>query len=332
MKLLLSATAVALLFAAEPALRLAPEAETTVKKTFENGGSLEIVSANMTFTIEDEEHEVEVEDPEGSIEVSQSMTFTDTYGEREGGRFVSLTRTFGKLEDSNMQSFADEDGEVAENTEEGESALTGATVAFTWDPDKEDYKLEFVEDEDDRDESLLEGLLIEADYSFLLPDPELEVQEGDTWEVPALVFDTISSPGGDLKIWADGERDEEQDDFDERFREGLSGSLECEWSEVEEGKAVILLTGEVTTEIVNDVDASEMGDEAPEDLELTNTIQFEFTVKGKLLWDLEKHRAHSFSMEGDLTMTNIFEQSGGEMSLYREEVYEGTYYDRSSFE
>ncbi len=331
MKLLLPATLLATLCWSETSLHFAPEAETTVKKTFENGGLLELSSAEMTFTLEGEEHEVDVDGADGMIEVSLSATFTDTYGATKDGRLQSLQRSFGTLEDSNKRSFTDPQGESTEIEEEGESALAGSTVQFTWQPDEESYKIEFA-GEEELDEDLLVGLLVEADYAFLLPDPELGIEEGGTWELPALAFDQISNPGGDLKIWVDGVADEDQDEFDEKFRESLSGALECEWTKTEDGLATIKISGEISAEVVNEFELPEDVEDVPDDLEITNTIEFEFEVEGKLVWDLNKNRAQSFQIEGPLTMTNTFEQMGGGTEVRRIEVYEGTFYDRATFE
>ena len=329
MKVLLCAGLLTAFSLTAPTLEFAPEAGSKVTKTFENGGLLELQSVEVTLVFDGEEHEMTGEE-EGSIEISMSTVFTDEYGPLEEGRLTSLTRSFGEMTDRNVRSFLDEEGDEIEEEEEGESYLSGTAVAFEWDSEQEEYRLKFADDEE-RDEdtaaAMLKGLKIEADFTFLLPDEPVEV--GDTWELPASAFDHIGNPGGDLKIWVDGEEDEDQDDFDEEFRENLEGALECTWSEVEEGQATILISGTISTRIDNEIETPEG---APDDLELSNRIEFEFEVEGKLVWDLEKNRASQFSLEGPLTMTSTLEQSGGDAQVTRVEVYEGTFYDRAKFE
>lgn len=172
---------------------------------------------------------------------------------------------------------------------DGESPLEGLDVAIGRDGDDE-VVAEWVED-DELDDSMLEGLRPELDMAALLPDESVEI--GDSWEADAAALAELLQPGGDLAWQWSNEYGESTPDL------VLDGSLTLTLSEVSkddgtqvgrieiEGEFTETLTRATTLEQVPVVDGTAT--------EVTTT---DFTVEGELVWNLDRNVLASCELEG----------------------------------
>ena len=146
-----------------------------VVRTFEFEFEMELESMSMTVGGNDVPTD-HIAGMEMSVGQSSHIVVTDEYGPAEGGRPLSLTRTYDELIGASSSSSSGPAGE-SDNDLDQSSALEGNTVVFTWDADAEEYDVEFAED---GDEELLAGLEEDMDLRGFLPDDE--VAEGESWE------------------------------------------------------------------------------------------------------------------------------------------------------
>ncbi len=323
MKTLLASALALLVCSPAQKLSFAPETGTEVEKAFSSTMILKMTEMSQTVTMDGEELEDDGDEDalEMTMVVNSAIAFTDRYDAIEDGKVIKLTRSFGGLKSTQLGSAPGEDGELEDFQEDGASFLMGSVVSFEWDAEEDEYKIRFAKDEDEMDEELLEGLQVEADFTFLLPEEEVDVDE--TWTIPASVLDSIWRPGGDLKIVMQSETEDENDDFEIQFAENLKGELECTLVSVEEGKATISFEGEVSTTVEEEFEEEGMSG--------SQSFEFEYELKGKLIWSVEKNRAVSMKMEGPLSMTIESEQEFDAFSVTGTQVFEGTIKDEVTF-
>jgi len=316
----------------ETELTFSPSKDASIEITFENSAefflddfSASVMGNDMTAML-------------GAVDMSMNMemesTFTDNYSSVRGGRPVSFERTYGA---SNMGGdfTGSSDGESESESFSFDSALEDSTVRFTWNEDDEEYTRAFVDDEE-ADESLLEGLFPRLDLSFMLP--EGEVNPADTWAVDPIQLASLMIPGGDLAYDIEGRDDADFSDF-----EGAMGN--------EEAYAAIskLMEGDVTAtfkgmgeddsshlaEILIEVDISgeedfadmiadairkgleASGQDVPMDqIPEFNTFAMAVGLEGEgtLIWDMRSGHVSSFSMSSEielaLAMNMSFDMEG----------------------
>ncbi|MCP3917931.1 MAG: hypothetical protein GY711_20485 [bacterium] len=289
-------------------LVFAPEAGTTLTKTFRQDFEVELIDQELVFTINGEEQP----EPDGGefelvLKEHETITITDEYIAVEGGRATQLRRTYDELTTLSTQEISGPEIESDAEPEKGESELEGTTVLFQWSEDDEEYAVEFSGD-DEGDEELLEDLDADADLTWFLPDDEVDV--GDSWELEASVFALLSSPGGDSKVERPGD-DDTEDAFGEQFDENLSGDVTCTLSEIEEGVAVIRIEMELETTVEEEDDMG--GEEA--DVTSTSTYSFTFELEGELRWNVEANHADGLSLSGDAGLELVNEQEGSSQNV-----------------
>lgn len=292
------------------------EAGTSVTKTFSNRLSLELVDVAIRLDGEDQEL------PAGSkptvrILDEEEVVFVDRYVAVADGRGTEIVRTFETLEDTSSQTIVPPGGEEVVMEEVGESGLLGASVKFTWDDDG--YGAEFAGDEEDED--LLEGLEGDGDYLYLLSDEPMEL--GSSWELEPLILDRLSSPSGDLKIHGEDADLAATAAFASGFRDNLDGEVSARVEAMDGETCTIALRGVVTT--VFEVSATD-------DEDAMQTMDFEFEVAGKLIWDLERGVAKELQVEGDVTMEVSVVREFGEAELEQVQTFEGTFESSATFE
>ena len=315
-----------LLFTA-PAVELAftPNEGDALTTTAERVLQLELAGTETTVTVDGEEQETsESPDLEMTLRETELLVFTDEYTEVGGDQVVELFRTFDEIGTTSYQSLTDPEGEEFELETPGVSALESTTVWFRWDEDDEEYSARFDEEIEDPDEELLEDLEAVADFSWFLPEDEVE--EGDGWEIDIEAFRQLSSLSGDLKVVQ--EDDAPDDDFGDQFDENLEGELEGELTGFREENdrrlAVIRIEGEFTTRVEQE------GELEFEDAEGSSFDRYEFAfeLKGDLLWDVGAGCAYRFHFAGDVEMNVVSGQEisaeGTEIVLESTQEFEGT--------
>ncbi len=325
------------LLASRPAdeLSFAPEAGSSVTRTFAEKTELVIDSA--TLELGGERHDQE--DLEVDVRYARSTVLVDEPLEVGDERIEKLVRTIEEASSlSFVHSIEDGDNEL-EGEAEGTSQLADARVLFTWDEEEEEYEIAFEEDNSGYDDDLLEGLVAQADLSFLLPEDE--VSEGDTWEVEAGALAALLRPGGDLALEVASEADE--DDLRPivlcyffglaECGEDIDGEVALEYEGIEETDDGELAAIALQLELSSSRPIVEAMAKLAEDLDLDQTtfegmaeaaVEHAFEGEGTLLWDVEAARAHSLSIEGDLEVTFSAGGSEGGMDVSMELVFSGT--------
>jgi hypothetical protein len=308
-------------------LAFQPEEGTRLTTTAKRSLKLVLEDSELSMFFDGEEQEAESPDIELTMLETESLVFTDEYSSIEGGRAERIERSFETIETNSTQSVVDPAGEEFEDETPGSSDLVDTGVVFTWDADAGEYDVSFDEDSDDADEELLEELYAVADFSWFLP--EGEVEEGDTWEIDIEAFKHTTAISGELAVIREGEEDEPEDDFGEQFEDNLSGEMEGEFKGVREvyerRLAVVHVSAKLATQIeqVEEIEELEGGEG-----ESSEVFEFEFELEGNLLWDIEGGHAHSFEFEGDVNMTLTNEQElageGHEISFTQVQEFGGS--------
>lgn len=303
------------LASAPPQDRLAAhfEPEEELRRSFSEETSWALDTVAMT--IDGEEVEQDVPPVEGRMTRSSVLVdvVRDTLPSPAGQRPAVLVRAFEELAGASELSFGQ--GSARERYETSrESALEGARVVFTWDEEDEAYAAEWDEDAPGPD-GLLEGLAPEGDFTRFLPDHEVEA--GDTWDVPAAALSDALRPGGEVALHVEeasagslfgapssvilasgsisvGEAAAE-----------LEGSLLAEYAGLveEDGRRVARI--EVELEVTGESELGESLRAALERMEERSSgaeLSLELELEGTavLLWDVERGRALSFELQGEV--------------------------------
>lgn len=313
-------------------LSFAPAEESEIKVEFKQVFAVEMTDMSLAFNGEEIDTS-EMGVPEFSLRDEESIRFTDVFVKTGDDRPTLVHRTFDELTKMSTQSGTSPEGDEEVLEDPGTSELEGKTVAFTWDADEEEYVAAFVEDEGDED--LLEELQFSGYLAGFLSDGDVE--EGDRWEVEASFFDVLTEPCGDLKFVLESKKDDEDEDdtWGEQFSENLDGEFFVEFGGMrdEDGTsvAVLILTAEVTTEIVQEQEI----DEEMFSGTTTSTFSFSFDMEGELLWNVEAKRPYALTFNGDVEfeIEEETELSGdhGEMKQTTVQLFEGTVDVSSSY-
>tara|TARA_R110002095_G_scaffold138461_1_gene120038 strand:+ start:413 stop:1429 length:1017 start_codon:yes stop_codon:yes gene_type:complete len=304
----------------EVSLANTPKEGSTFTKTLVSELNMELVDMDLRVLLNGEEQDVGANDIEIKITSSDSFTMSESILGMDGDRITGVSRKYEELASAQGQDFTGPDGESQSDDKEKESLLEGKTITFKWDAEDDSWGAAWGEDEDG-DAELLEDLEADSSLGWLLPGNPIEV--GGSWELGVDEFNRTMDPFGKLH-WE--EKDPEQELFNEAFEEGLDVSeFTATLKSVEDGVATITFVVEAATSFEM---TPELGDEAPEGFEMSNSFEFGFELEGTLTWNMEAHHAIALSIEGDVIREDTMEQSGsGEMEFEVTQIqsFEGTY-------
>lgn len=294
-----------------------------VEKSFEIKTTTRMVERALSFN--GEEMDLEGDDFELEIVMTQELRFLDEYRGVGSGRPISLAREFVQLAARTVMdmSFG---GEAEEQTIEEESQLESRVVLFTWDEDGEEYTARY-DGEQKGDPVLLEEL--EADIDLLEFLPGKPVAEGERWKLDPGLLLRLMDPGGEVHLRAEDEDEDEQRKENERrkqFRDNVGGELEATFAALrkEDGLtlAVIELKGKMETH--GAVDSEDEDGDPVEDRFVLRTEH-----DGQILWDVAAGRPHSLRLEVELVLEHVEtttwydEDDGEEMVLVMTMRFEG---------
>jgi len=287
------------------ALAFHPEAGSSVDKELVIAGAMYIDDVILNVDGEEMPAEMLGDMTDMALELELTEEVTDEYVKSADGKALVLMRTFNDLAMSMTAG-----GESQEPTEE--SDMVGSKIKFTWNEDEDKYDVTL--EEGDADEESLEGLDVDMDFTYLLPDDE--VKEGATWEVTGMEAMRMFLPGG-VNVGSGGDvMDDEMglgDMFDDVVMPQLEDAVEdftvdCTYNGTDEDGAAQIgfeFEGEMS------IDFSEMVMAALEeqdmggmevDADITMTLDIEMEGKGTLTWDAEAGRAAGFEMAADMML------------------------------
>ncbi len=248
---------------------------------------------------------------EMSMRSEETTVLADRYGRVTGGRPLVLERRFETIDVRHSSEFHMEGpgmpSEEYTGEIEGTSPLEGGTVEFTWDETNEHYDAR--SSGDPVDETLLGGLVEEADLRSWLPEGEVEV--GARWTIAGEQLDLLLHPGGDLAIELEGEGAEF---WSQEWRERRTeGEIELVLEAIDESKrgglARISIAGEVHVVAVKEGDLSRV---PVVQGEATQTDTATHRLRGELLWDLAKGMPEHLALEADVTLESLTVKDGGD--------------------
>lgn len=191
------------------------------------------------------------------------------------------------------------------------SPLQGHTVRFLWDEEAEEHGVSW--DEDDvggGDDAWLEVLDEDLDLCAFLPGDTPEV--GDRWTVEADAIAFLLGPGGDLRLEAERERDDDRPEGAVHievpsarlgaYPEGLEGSIDCQFLELVEDDGRRLAVVRVRAELRAEDDLADAMAEADPDGQQYDLAKrsVSFLGEGDLRWDLDRQHAVAFDFEAEL--------------------------------
>ena len=304
-------------------LKFAVQEKTKLSKVFDGKANFHSTSIHMRVDGED------VDSPLGALTVNIEddvhLELHDEYGALKGGKPVKLKRTFDKVEGKSVQHF-----EVAEEAgmkpppdvkQTRASGIEGKTVLFTLGEDGE-YKASF--EDEKADTKLLEKLEEDMDLRALLPEKSLEADQSWDIDVPAL-FSVFNVPGGQLKLRAEGEPENDGKLGDE-MQENVKGKAKGTYKgsrEVDGHKCAVLA---IEAQTASHGDRDDSARTPPGGM---TGIAVEFDIEGEILWDVEAGHFHSCKLESKSKMTmkssRKVEHNGESHEIERVTEFEGEY-------
>jgi hypothetical protein len=241
----------------------------------------------------------------GSTSSSNSerkLVVTDRVISAEDGRILRLERTYEEVasEGENYVEFGDQSHESSQS---GSSEIEGATVAFEWDEDEEEYLTE----SDDVSDDALEELLFDLDFTLLLPDGDVE--EGDEWSLDPDGYRSV------MDVWEGLPWEYENSDGETTSSSDEEGGdvPEPETDESEDGELVVTFTGTRDEDGVTVAVLSLSGEiEADRTMDMTHEFEQGSTevhsetsesreISGEALWNLESGHLLSLVIEVELS-------------------------------
>lgn len=328
MKPLLTLTLLTAALPAADGLRFAAEAETSVAKQVSSEIGLELLSGTMRMG------DMEMPAPDGFelvIAHSIAMRIDDRYASTGDGRPVRLERSYGEVEAGFRAEVTEETGEEDLVEDDLESELDGEGVAWTWDPDEEDWVATSLDEDRPLADELLDALHFDLDGLGLLP--EAEVAEGESWEVDAAALTAILGLGSDLALQPTA-----GDMADEMVPavmcaspafgcESISGELTASYVEtIDEGGrfARIELAGELSGEGEPTAMMMAYTDALGGEGAMTEaSVETDLELEGELVWNLDEGRVESLVLEGPLDLTLMVGTEENGMSMELELEFEG---------
>lgn len=282
------------------ALSFHPEEDTVLSKEFTIEAAFELDDMSVLVNGQDMSDGVDL----GDFDMQASVTalLSDEYVSVEDGRPLELLRRFDEV---SMEY--DTNGEQgSENAED----IEGVAVVFKWNDDTEGYDVDFAEDSESADESVLEGLMEDMDFRGLLPAGDAE--QGDSWDVESDTIVGLMFPGMQLSHILSMAQDS-GDGIPEGILEQLEDlheglEMTCEYTGVRDVDGVSAGVIQITMEGSSALDLSAvLGDamELPEGADSNieeATLGVSLEGEGELLWNVEAGHMLSFELESELEL------------------------------
>ncbi len=158
---------------------------------------LEMTGMTVLVTQNGEESELPVPPREQSASNIESISYTDTISNLEGGNPTQIAREFTECSRVEALRIRAEGQEDVDHEREATTPFEGQTVLFSMDEDGEWDAL--LKDDEDFDAEALDKL--EPHFGFLGFLPEgAEAELGDEWDVPLEAFIEFRTPTGSLSF------------------------------------------------------------------------------------------------------------------------------------
>ena len=297
-------------------LAFGPSPGSTLTKTFTHGGEYQL--DQLTMVVNGQDLADMLPSIEMSLAQSTKIEVTDAYEAVEDGRPTLLLRTFDALSATVTMEMSPAEMDFPEMASASE--LEGKTVAFKWDPEKQEYGCSFHEEEGE--DELLEGLEEDMDLRLFLPPSE--VAENASWTVELDELQCVVMPGGNLQLVPEGvEVDDDAlkmfedmfGEFGQEFGDLLEGECKCTFKGTHEEKGARIGEIAIELEVATSLDLTEFldkairamieqqgaGDMVKFSLD-TADLNLDFDGSGTLHWNMTAGRLHSFQLGGDVTI------------------------------
>jgi hypothetical protein len=249
----------------------------------------------------------------GWITSTITISYLDEFRRTTENRPLEFVRTIREARNEVKATVTRSSGETQPESSGSRSPLRKQSVAFQWIEEERDWSRCYEKIE--ADEPWLAALRGEFELLALLPAGEVE--PGATWTIDPVATRTVFAPGGNLQMTPTGgslfgrlvEVGVGGDFAD--FYQPAGGSVEAVYRgrrDVPEGDGGATLSVgvvELTFNIVSHADRADLyframpAEERREFARLEEVpVDYTFTGKGELLWDLARSRAHSLVVEG----------------------------------
>ncbi len=219
-------------------------AERTLEKQFVQHSEMSLADFKVTIEGPDGPEEPEIPEQNYRIVDDETIEFSDLTIAAGEGRPEKQKRSFTSIENS-IRFESDEEG-AEENTLKNESGLAGKSVLFTWDSEAEKFEATWFEDKGD--DALLGPMVEDADFRAWLPGKN--VDDGDSWTIPAAEFHNLQEPSGPMG-YHPADADEESESKAEQPRPEVKGELKATYKGTrdEDGVkvGVIAIEGKLST-------------------------------------------------------------------------------------
>jgi hypothetical protein len=299
-------------------ISFAPSSDASIEMTYENNAEFFLDELSVNFMGNDMGGLIGAID--ASVNIELESTFTDTYRSVEDGQPMSFQRVYGAANIGGEGSM-EAQGESESNSFSVDSALENATVSFKWDEEEEEYTRAFVDDEE-ADDTLLQGLLPRLDLAFMLPEEGVSVD--DEWQVDAIQIASLLVPGGDLAYDVEGRDEADFSSFDggmdsdeayDTLVELIDGDVTAKFKGMREDDESHLAEIQITMDISGEEDFADKivdailagieasGGDVPTDaIPEFNTfaLSVAFDGEGTLMWDVRAGHAASFTMSSEV--------------------------------
>lgn len=297
-----------LLLALEPrgdALTFHPAKDSSLTKVSEMSLSFEIGDISMIVSGNDMSNSIPA-DVGGDM--TMNMTWTDKYVDTQDGKPMELIRSYGDMEGSMEMG----GGGETENNEIPEfDALSGKSIRFKWNAEKNAYDIAYHECEGE--EKNLIGQQADMDFRWALPTKEVAV--GDKWTVSTEFMREMLESMKNSDFGEDGAEVAAimQDELFpqlEKLIDKIKASCEYKGTRDEEGvnAGVVAMTfeGEGTLDLKSMLE-SVMAAQMPEGMDIQFEVSkaeltFKITGKGELLWDIASGHIVSAEQEAEFTV------------------------------
>jgi hypothetical protein len=307
-----------------------PKPGTSLTKSIEIAGDLELEETKLLLDGKDMSQAMP--EMEMSMKTHQKLVVADTYLEVEDGRSRRLARTFETISSNSASSMSTQMGDQ-ESDIDLESELEGLAVVFTFEDGG--YRCAFAEGTKG-DEKLLDGLEEDIDLRGFLAEGEMD--EGETWKIPAEAVKALLLPGGDVKL-RPSEGSEtmpgmEAMNFSPRdMLSELEGTFSATFdgTRSENGVKVAILRLALDGSSANDLtERMQKMMETVED-ERARAMKIDafdgemsFEAEGELLWNLEAGHVQGLTLSGELRMIVDMTMGFGDQEMELSQTFGGT--------
>jgi len=293
-------------------LAFAPKAGSEAKKTFSLEADLSITELTGDMNGQPLPPEATEQLTSQGILINMALAVTDVYAATKDGKPTELLRTYDSIE------IETEMGEETTPNDDAK-AMEGKTVKFTWDEKESEYSKAFHESEGD--EALIKELEADMDLICLLPSKDLD--DGDSWEVPAKDLSTLFFPGGLIgSAEADSEGpdmsaivEEMQSEFEkaaEAFKVTCTYKGVAEKDGMKVGEVAFVYDGKMSmdmSDMLQQVIEEQGGDQEMPPMDLTFTLGMGMKGEGTLWWNMSENRLHGYEMTADADMELAMEMN-----------------------